>query len=187
MKHEGDHPDCRTPDEEAEEAGKISEVFKDLTNQDDILLVCVLFQKQGDGWTDHPEPLLTCYPYILPREWPWPGPDVAGRTPGLPAFLSALAGWVIGQLISLGLSSSRVQRFVPFPEIWGFPGDTMVKNLPANSEEARDMGSMSGLGWSSGEGNGNPFQYSCLKNPMDRGAWWTTVCGVTKNQTWLTD
>ena len=47
MKHEGDHPDRRAPDQEAEEAGKISEVFKDLTNQDDILLVHVLFQKQG--------------------------------------------------------------------------------------------------------------------------------------------
>ena len=43
------------------------------------------------------------------------------------------------------------------------------------------------LGWSPGEGNGNPLQYSCLENPMDRGAWWATVYGVTKSWTWLSD
>ena len=53
----------------------------------------------------------------------------------------------------------------------------MVKNLPAN---AGDMGSIPGLGKSSGEGNSRPLQYSCLRNPMDRGDWWATVHGVTK-------
>ena len=53
----------------------------------------------------------------------------------------------------------------------------MVKNLPAN---AGDVGSTPGLGRSLGEGNGNPFQYSCLGNLMDRGAWWATVHGVSK-------
>ena len=53
----------------------------------------------------------------------------------------------------------------------------MVKNPPAN---AGDMGLIPGLGRSPGEGNGNPFQYSCLENPMDRGAWWATVHGVAK-------
>ena len=53
----------------------------------------------------------------------------------------------------------------------------MVKNLPAN---AREIGSISGLGRSPGEGNGNPFQYSCLQNPMDRGACWAIVHGVAK-------
>ena len=43
------------------------------------------------------------------------------------------------------------------------------------------------LGRSPGEGNGNPLQYSCLGNPMDRGVWWVTVYGVTKSQTWLSD
>ena len=46
----------------------------------------------------------------------------------------------------------------------------MVKNPPANAEDSGDMGSIPGLGRSSGEGNGNLLQYSCLKNPMDRGA-----------------
>ena len=59
----------------------------------------------------------------------------------------------------------------------GFHGGSMVKNPPAN---AGDMGLIPGLGRSPGEGNGNPFQYSCLENPMDRGAWWATVHGVAK-------
>ena len=59
----------------------------------------------------------------------------------------------------------------------------MVNNLPANAGEARDSGSIAGLGRSPGEGDGNPLQYSCLENPMDRGAWWATVHGVAKNQT----
>ena len=47
----------------------------------------------------------------------------------------------------------------------------MVENLPASEGDARDTGSIPGLGRSPGEGSGNPLQYSCLKNPMDRGAW----------------
>ena len=54
----------------------------------------------------------------------------------------------------------------------------MVKNLPAN---AGDAGSIPGSGRSHGEGNGNPLQYSCLENPINRGAWWATVHGVTKD------
>ena len=48
-----------------------------------------------------------------------------------------------------------------------------------------DLGSLPGSGRSPGEGNGNPLQYSCLENPMDRGAWWDTVHGVSKSQTQL--
>ena len=51
----------------------------------------------------------------------------------------------------------------------------MVKNPPANAGDIRDMGSIPGLGRSPGGGNGNPLQYSCLENPMDRGVWWTMV------------
>ena len=56
----------------------------------------------------------------------------------------------------------------------------MVKNLPANEEDARDVGLIPGLGRFPGEGNGNPLEYSCLGNPMDRGAWQATVHGVAK-------
>ena len=59
----------------------------------------------------------------------------------------------------------------------------VVKNLPANAGDRRDAGSIPGLGRSPREGNGNPVQESCLENPMDRGAWWATVHGVTKSQT----
>ena len=59
----------------------------------------------------------------------------------------------------------------------GFLGGSVVKNPPAN---AGDVGLIPGLGRSLGKGNGNPPQYSCLGNPMDRGAWWATVHEVAK-------
>ena len=55
-----------------------------------------------------------------------------------------------------------------------------VRNLPANAGDARDLGSISGLEQSPGGGYGNPLQHSHLENPMDRGAWWITVHGVTE-------
>ena len=59
----------------------------------------------------------------------------------------------------------------------------MIKNSFANIGETRDPGSIPGLGRSPGKGNGNPLQYSCLDNPMDRGAWWATLQEVAKSQT----
>ena len=53
----------------------------------------------------------------------------------------------------------------------------MVKNLPENADDARDMGSIPESGRSSEEGNGNPLQYSCLENPTDRGTWQATIHG----------
>ena len=53
----------------------------------------------------------------------------------------------------------------------------VVETLPANVGDVRDAGSISGLGRCSGGGHGNPLQYSCLENPMDRGVWWPTVHG----------
>ena len=57
----------------------------------------------------------------------------------------------------------------------------MVKNLPANAGDARDIDSIPGWGRSPGEGNGNPLQYFCLENPMDRKAWWATVLEFTES------
>ena len=54
--------------------------------------------------------------------------------------------------------------------LMGFPGGSMVKNPPANAGDTGDLGSITGLGRSPGVGNGNPLQYSCLENSMDRGA-----------------
>ena len=59
----------------------------------------------------------------------------------------------------------------------------MVKNLPANAGTARDAGLIPEPGRAPGVGNGNPLQYSCLENSMDRGAWWATVHGVAKSWT----
>ena len=56
----------------------------------------------------------------------------------------------------------------------------MVKNSPDNAGDAGDAGSIPGLGRSPVKGNGNPLQYSCLGNSMDRGVWWATVHGVAK-------
>ena len=71
--------------------------------------------------------------------------------------------------------------------IEGFPHGSMVKNPPAGAGHARDTGFIPGSGRSPGRENSSPLQYSCLGNPMDRGAWRAVVHGVTKNQTWLTD
>ena len=64
-----------------------------------------------------------------------------------------------------------------------FPGGAAVKNPPANAGDIRDAGSISRSGRSPGGGHSNPFLYSCLENPMDRGAWWATVHGISKSQT----
>ena len=68
-----------------------------------------------------------------------------------------------------------------------FPGDSVVKNLPAQARDAKDVGSIPGSGSAPGRGNGNPLQYSCLENRVDRGAWWATVHGVAKSWTRLSD
>ena len=62
-----------------------------------------------------------------------------------------------------------------------FAGDSVVKNLPTSAGDTGDETWIPGLGRSHGKGNGNPSQYFCLKNPMDRGAWRATVHGVTKS------
>ena len=64
-----------------------------------------------------------------------------------------------------------------------FPGGTVVKNMLANARDIRDAGSVPGLGRSPGEGRENPLHYSCLDNPMDRGAWWAIVHSVKKSRT----
>ena len=66
----------------------------------------------------------------------------------------------------------------------GFPGGSASKESASN---AGDVGSSPGLGRSPGDGNGNPLQYSCLENSMDRRAWQASVHGVTKSQTRLSD
>ena len=63
----------------------------------------------------------------------------------------------------------------------------MAKELPANARNLRDSGLIPGSGRSPGEGNGNPLQYSCLENPINRGAWWAAVHGVTRSRIQLSN
>jgi len=72
------------------------------------------------------------------------------------------------------------------PERFIFPGGTVLKNLPANARNQRDTGLILGSGCPGVE-SGNPLQYSCLKNTMDRGAWQATVHRVAKSRTWLSN
>ena len=69
-------------------------------------------------------------------------------------------------------------------DFMGFPGGTRGKQPTCQCRlGVREAGSIPGLGRSSGEGNGNPLQYSCLEDPMDREAWWATVQRVAQSQT----
>ena len=63
----------------------------------------------------------------------------------------------------------------------------MVKNVPAIAGDTGDTSSIPESGGSPGGGNGNPLQYSCLENPIDRGAWWATVHVVVESPAWLND
>ena len=67
----------------------------------------------------------------------------------------------------------------------GFPGGTSGNEPPAKLEDVRDMSLIPELGRSPGEGHGDPLQYSCLENPMDKGAWHVTVQGVAQSRTRL--
>ena len=69
-------------------------------------------------------------------------------------------------------------------EFWDIPGGSVVKNLPANTG---DLGLIPESERSPGEGNGNPLQYFCLENSVDRGAWWVTVHGVAEGRTRLSN
>ena len=86
------------------------------------------------------------------------------------------------QMAHLGSDTTMyLKEIKPF---LGFPAGSEVKGPACN---AGDLGSIPGLERSPGEGNGNPLQYSCLENPMDRGAWWATVHRVAKSRTRLSD
>ena len=68
-----------------------------------------------------------------------------------------------------------------------FPGSSVVKNPPASAGDARYAGLICALGRSPRGGHGNPLQYSCLENPMNRGAWWAIVPGVAQSRMWLSN
>ena len=81
--------------------------------------------------------------------------------------------------------SQTWEKILVLPLNWGFPGGASGKEPSCNTEDIRDAGLTPGLGRSPGGELGNPLQYSFLENPMDRGAWWATVRGVTQSWTRL--
>ena len=89
------------------------------------------------------------------------------------------------RLLSL-LRSNSNQNMWSNPYV-GFAGGAVVKDLPANVGDARDMGLISGGGRFPGKRNGYLLQYSCLENSMDREAWQVTVHGMAKSWKWLSD
>ena len=99
----------------------------------------------------------------------------------LPAMQETLV-WFLGQKDPLYMGFHIHTMYIYIYQ--GFPGDSVVKNLPAN---AGDVGSTPGLERSPGGGNGDLLWYPCLGNPMDRGVWRATVHGVTKSWTQLSD
>ena len=124
------------------------------------------------------------------------GPNKLLQTPLLTCLVSALvfecywssdSYWHhLGNIMVASLSLlSNQDRFLPWSRIkQGFPCSSGGKE---SSCKVGDMDSIPESGRSPGEGNVNPFQYSCLENPMDREAWWATVHGVTKSQLWLSN
>ena len=105
-----------------------------------------------------------------PTQWTW-----FGWTPGVgdgQGGLACCGSW--------GHKELDTTEQLNWTELIGFPGGLVVKNLPAN---AGDSDSIPGLGRSPEVGNGNLLQYTCLENPMDRGAWQATAHGIAKSQT----
>ena len=134
-----------------------------------------------DSLPEHIQALKVCRPSSLatqrpdtpPRPWQcswcWGSIVTLDFNRVSPSFSAGSGGWFSWGLPWLGK---------------GFPGDSDGKESPCN---AGDLGLIPGLGRSPGEGHDNPLQYPCLKNHMDRGAWWVAVLGVTKSQTWLNE
>ena len=89
-----------------------------------------------------------------------------------------LDGWVGGWMDRQWMSWGYMETEFWSTRFLRAPGDSVVKNPPANAE---DVGLVPGSGRPPAEGNDNPVQYSCLGNPMDRGAWWATVRGIAKS------
>ena len=97
-----------------------------------------------------------------------------GSTPLFSPLSKVMFGTLFWSLMNINLIKKK-----------DFPGVAVAKNSPANPGDTGDICSIPGLGRTLGEGNGNPLEYSCLENSMDRGAWQATVHGFTRCQTGL--
>ena len=111
----------------------------------------------------------------FPKSWFFPS---GGQSIGVSASASVLL--VKDSLEDWHIETQSLQWFNKSIQVV-----LVVKNPPANAGEITDVGSIPGLGRCPGGEHGNSLQYSCLENPMDRGAWWAIFFRVTKNQIWL--
>ena len=113
-----------------------------------------------------------------PSSKPSTDPSARAGFSSLPLYLALIHGPVTGEW-----DFQVLLHFIPYCRASQVA--LVVKNPPANAGDVGDECSIPAWGRSPGEGNGNPLQYSYLKNPMDGGAWWATVHGAAKRQTWL--
>ena len=120
-------------------------------------------QVRSLGWEDPREKEMATYSSTLTWKIPWMEE---------PCRLQSMGLQRVGHDWAISLSLTT--------ETWASQVALVVKNPSANVGDVRDMGSNPGSGRSPGEGNGNPLQYSCLENPMDRGAWQATVYGMAQ-------
>ena len=116
--------------------------------------------------------------------WPWRVITVCGQDKSQWFFLNWLFSWPYRHFC---WSIFWVKNYGPALTYMGFPGGSAEKESTFSAADLGDVGLIAGLGRSSREGNGNPLQYSCLENSMDRGAWYTIVYGVAESGTteWL--
>ena len=122
------------------------------------------------GWEDPLEKEMATHSSTLAWKIPWTEE---------PGGLQSMGSQRVGHDWATSLSFS-LSLFTP-----GLPRYCSGKGSPARAGGTRDLGTIPGSGRSPGEGNGNPFQFSCLGHPMNGGAWWATICGVPKSGTRL--
>ena len=116
----------------------------------------------------------------LPSETPGKPKDGHSLSIHRPAVCT-VSGFFMPTILQTSFRHKR-SEFSQLPrDLWASQVSRVVKNSPANAGDLIKEGSIPGLGRSPGRGNGTPLQYPCLENPMDRGAWWATVNGVTKS------
>ena len=139
--------------------------------------------RQGSipGWGWSPEEEMATHSSILSRNIPWT------EEPGGPQSMRSQRvghNWVTENACTHMLLTLQSKFWTSDHLILGFPGGSDGKVSACNTE---DLGSIPESGRSPGKGNGNPLQYPCLENPMDRGAWWATVHEVAKSWTRLSN
>ena len=123
--------------------------------------------------------------WIPTRYWTWGGLGDALHV-GVPSLVYYKGEtWKLFTWWNISVEWADANSIVIYFSLQASQVALVIKNPSANAGGIRDTGSIPRLGRSPGGGHGNPLQYSCLENPMDRGTWWTSVQRVAESQTWL--